>query len=99
MIKVQLLQLFLLLLLVHFGFCLMRQKVLSDEKCSDKLLKIFSQYQNLSSNEEHGYQYHLNVKEKPLEYNSINDENQIVEYKSRIPYIIHDIVKFVFIFC
>ena len=85
MIKMQLLQLFLLLLLVHFGFCL-RQKILSDEKCSDKLLKIFSQYQNLSSIEEHGYQYHLNVKEKPLEYNNINDENQIVEYKSRIPY-------------
>lgn len=84
MIKMQLLQLFILLLLVHFGFCLMRQNVLSDEECSDKLLKIFSKHQNLSSNAEHGYRYHLNVKEKPLEYNNINDENLMVEYESRI---------------
>ena len=81
----QLLQLLLLLLLAHdhFGFCLTRQNV-SDEKCSDRLLKFFSKQQNLSHSAEK--RYHLTVKEKltSLESNHVTNENQMVEYKGKV---------------
>lgn len=78
-----LLQPFLLLLLAQSGLCLMRQNV-SNKKCSEKHLEIFT---NKSSGDQ--LQYHLIVKEKLTsvpalsgEYH-LTDKDQMVEYQSK----------------
>ena len=77
-----LLQPFLLLLLAQSGFCLMRQNI-SNKKCSEKHLEIFT-------NKSNGDLYHLIVKEKLTsvevlalgEYH-LTDKDQMVEYQSK----------------
>ena len=76
-----------------------QQSVLSDKKCSDRLVEFLKQ-QNLHTgglSTEHGY--HLIIKEKlnnSLEYNHHTDNNQMVEYKSTAYLTTRSVFKFIF---
>lgn len=94
--KMALMQRFFLLLLAHFGFCFMtQQSVLSNKKCSDRLVEFLKQQNLHTGSTEHGY--HLIIKEKLnnlFEYNHRTVDNQMVEYKSKAYLITRSVFKF-----